>query len=313
MHSLKNANPTSPNTQDSPKSVPSRWRVWIMASRLPTLPAAISPVLVGSAAAIASGKFHAGAFGAALIAALLIQIGTNLANDLFDFQKGADTQDRLGPVRVTQAGLIPPRQVAQGMWVCFGLAFLLTLYLIYLGGWPILVIFIGSVAAGILYTGGPWPLGYNGLGDVFAFVFFGVVAVTGTYYLHTGTFDPFSLLLSLPIGLLVTNILVINNLRDIETDRAAGKRTLAVRFGAPAARVQYTVSLLLAYLVPFLLWLAGWIGPFFWLIVLSLPWAVQLMRRVLAGAAGKSLNPVLKASGQLELLFAVLLSIGLML
>lgn len=296
--------------QKVPGDIP-RWRLWLMAARIPTLPAAVVPVVVGTAAAYGKGSMHIYAFIAAFVAAVLIQVGTNLANDYYDFQKGADTEERLGPTRVTQAGLIPPEEVARGMWVSFGIALLLTLYLIAVGGWPIFVIFVFSVAAGILYTGGPWPLGYNGLGDLFAFLFFGVIAVTGTYFLHTSVFDAFSFTVSLPIGFLVANILVVNNLRDIETDRKAGKRTLAVRLGAEATRLQYALLAAGAYLFPVILWGVGALSNMFWLPFLSLPLAIRLVRTLYSGTSGRALNPVLKQTGQLELLYGLLFSLAL--
>jgi 1,4-dihydroxy-2-naphthoate octaprenyltransferase len=209
---------------------PLGWRVWLLAARPATLPAAVVPVLVGTAAAVGGGAApRPGPFVGALAAAVLIQVGTNLANDYFDYRKGADTIARLGPTRVTQSGLVAPSTVRAATALTFGLAALIGLYLVWVGGWPILVVGLLSILSGIAYTGGPWPLGYHGLGDLFVFVFFGVVAVTGSAYLQTGQLEPFALLASVPVGMLVTAILVVNNLRDVETDRAAGKRTLADR------------------------------------------------------------------------------------
>jgi len=283
----------------------------VLAARIPTLPAAVVPVLVGSAAAVGQGHFRLGVFVAALISSLLIQIGTNYANDLFDFKKGADTEARLGPVRATQAGLLTEAQMARGTWVTFGLALIVGLYLVAVGGWPILVVGLASIAAGVLYTAGPWPLGYHGLGDVFTFVFFGLVAVMGTYYLHTGTLNALALAASLPVGLLVTAILIVNNLRDIDTDRAAGKRTLAVRIGARATRVQYTLFLVAAYAIPVLMGVTGAAGNMFWLPLLSLPVAVRLLRIVWT-ARGAQFNAGLKGTGQLHLLFGILFSLALL-
>ena len=259
MHSSSGGSPTSPNIRASRNPKPGqgsmpRWRVWLLASRLPTLPAAVVPVIVGSAVAFADGAFRPLVLLAALVSSLFIQIGTNFANDLFDFKKGADTEKRLGPTRVTQAGLLTVADVQRGMIITFGLAFLSGLYLVFVGGWPILAIGVLGIAAGILYTGGPWPLGYNGLGDVFVFLFFGVIAVGGTYYAHTGGITSEALVASLPVALLATAILVVNNLRDIETDRVAGKRTLAVRIGPAATRAQYALCVVVSYLVPLLLW-----------------------------------------------------------
>src|SRR6266404_3448552 len=232
----------------TPTALPG-WRLWLMAARPATLPASITPVLVGTAAGVHDGAFVLLPFLSALIAAVLIQVGANLANDLFDFEKGADTSQRLGPLRVTQSGLASPRQVRLAMILSFGAAVLIGLYLITVGGWPILMIGMLCIAAGIAYTGGPWPLGYHGLGDLFVFIFFGLVAVTGSTYLQTGAFSATAFAAALPVGCTVTAILVVNNLRDIETDRQAGKRTLAVRLGALLTRAQYTLLLLLPYVL----------------------------------------------------------------
>lgn len=288
-----------------------RWRVWLLAARIPTLSAAVTPVLVGSAAAWSYGSFRPAVMAAALISSILIQVGANLANDLFDFKKGADTEKRLGPVRVTQAGLLTPQQVERGMWITFGLAVVAGLYLIAVGGWPILAVGLISIAAGILYTGGPWPLAYHGLGDAFVFVFFGIVAVCGTYYVHTGTLDPLAFVASLPVGMIVTAILVANNLRDIETDRAAGKRTLAVRLGARATKAQYILLLTLAYLITLWMGLVGWSSSLFWLPWLTLPLAIRLIRIVLT-KTGRELIPALKGTGALHLLFGLLFAASLL-
>ncbi len=286
-------------------------KIWVTAARPRTLTAAIAPVVVGSALAYEAGSFELWAALAALFGAVFIQIGTNFANDLYDFKKGADI-NRVGPLRVTTAGLLSPRQVEIGMWVVFGLAALCGLYLIYLGGWPILVIGLVSIAAGIAYTAGPFPLGYNGLGDVFTFVFFGLAAVMGTYYVQAGAPTPEVILASLPMGALITNILVVNNVRDVDTDRAAGKRTLAVLFGRSTARAEYFLMLVIAYAVPCILLqltLKVWIT----LPLLSLPIAVRLKRAVFGADDGPTLNKALAGSAQLAALFAVLFAIGIVL
>jgi 1,4-dihydroxy-2-naphthoate octaprenyltransferase len=291
---------------------PLGWRVWLLAARPATLPAAVVPVLVGTAAAVGGGAApRPGPFVGALAAAVLIQVGTNLANDYFDYRKGADTIARLGPTRVTQSGLVAPSTVRAATALTFGLAALIGLYLVWVGGWPILVVGLLSILSGIAYTGGPWPLGYHGLGDLFVFVFFGVVAVTGSAYLQTGQLEPFALLASVPVGMLVTAILVVNNLRDVETDRAAGKRTLAVRLGRPATRRQYAVLVLGAYVAPLLLWLEGPLGRPLWLPWLTLPLGLGLVRLVLVGVEGPRLNQVLKRTGQLHLLFGCLFALAL--
>ena len=289
---------------------PGAVRAWIMAARPPTLPAAVVPVLVGTAAAVADGFFRSVPFVAALFAAILIQIGTNLANDYFDFHKGADTAERLGPIRVTQSGLIMPTTVRTGMIVIFSLAALIGLYLVTVGGIPILIIGLLSIAAGVLYTGGPWPLAYNGLGDLFVLIFFGLVAVTGTAYLHSGFVSTRAFIAALPIALLVTAILVVNNLRDIETDRIAGKRTLAVRIGRRATRVQYILLVVGAYLLLPIGWLLGVLSIWSWLPWLTLPLAIQLMRNV-ATQEGRPLNRALAGTGRLHLLFGILFAVSL--
>ena len=284
---------------------------WLAATRPATLPAAVAPVLVGAAAA-ADERFRLLVFLATMAAALLLQIGTNLANDLFDFERGADTSERLGPTRVTQAGLIAPEHVRLGTILAFAAAVAIGVYLLYIGGWPILAVGVLAILAGVAYTGGPWPFGYHGLGDIVVFVFFGLVAVTGTYYQQTGAVDSSAAVAALPVGKTVTAILVVNNLRDIETDRRAGKRTLAVLLGARATRAQYALLTLGAYAtVPFLLLTdaSAWVL----LSWLSLPLALLLNRSVLQGESGRALNPILQRTGQLHFAFGALLALGLLL
>lgn len=294
-------------------TAPTGWRVWLMAARPATLPASIAPVLVGTAAGVHDGVFILLPFFSALVAAVLIQIGANLANDLFDFEKGADTSQRLGPPRVTQSGLASPWQVRLAMIISFGAAALIGLYLISVGGWPILVVGVLCIAAGIAYTGGPWPLGYHGLGDLFVFLFFGLVAVIGSAYLQTGILSPTAFAAALPVGCTVTAILVVNNLRDIETDRHANKRTLAVRLGAPLTRAQYTLLLLLPYVLVTGFVVRGVFPQACWLAWITLPLAVSLLRTVLRGTEGQALNAVLKGTGQLHLFFGSALAGGLLL
>ena len=293
----------------SPHAVP--WAHWLTAARPATLPAAVAPVLVGAAAA-ADERFRLLVFVATLAAAALIQIGTNFANDLFDFERGADTADRLGPPRVTQSGLIAPERVRAGTVIAFGAAAAIGLYLAYVGGWPILAIGALSIVAGVAYTGGPWPLGYHGLGDLAVFIFFGLTAVIGTYYLQVETISTTVVLAAVPVGFLVTAILVVNNLRDIETDGRAGKRTLAVRLGERGTRAQYALLVLGAFAwTPLLLLADG--GAWVWLSWLALPGALALSRSVLLGAIGRDLNPVLKWTAQLHFAFGALLALGLLL
>lgn len=294
------------------RPIPSRAHAWVMAARPATLPAAIAPVLVGTAVAVHAHHVRVLPFLAALVAAMLIQVGTNFANDLFDFHKGADTVARLGPVRVTQSGLISPREVARAMAVTFGAAVLVGLYLVILGGWPILLVGLASIAAGILYTGGPWPLGYHGLGDVFVFVFFGLVAVSGTYYVQAGAVSATAVAAAVPVGLLATAILIVNNVRDMETDRGAGKRTLAVRLGRRATRAQYAVVVGGAYVVPPLMWLAHAASALVWLPWLTVPLAYRLIGTVATREDGPTLNGALKGTGHLHLLFGILFAAGLL-
>lgn len=288
------------------------FQVWLLAARPRTLPAAASPVLVGIALAVAGGRFRFGPALAALLAALLLQVGANIANDVFDFHRGADTSARQGPLRVTQAGLLAPGQVLAGMWVTFALAGMLGLYLTLVAGWPILLVGIASITAAILYTGGPLPFGYYGLGDLFVFIFFGPVAVCGTYYVQAGQLTPAAAWASIPIGLLTTAILVVNNLRDIETDRSAGKMTLAVRLGASGARLEYLLCVGGAYLVPLLMWVLGIASGWVMLSWLSLPLLLPLVRMIYR-EVGKPLNRALAGTGQFELVYAILFSIGLIL
>ena len=290
-------------------------RAWLLASRPATLPAAAVPVIVGAGAAISEGtNFRPLVLLVTLVAALLIQIGTNFANDYSDFHRGADHDGRLGPVRVTQSGLISHEDVRRGIVVAFGLAALLGCYLAWIGGWPIVAIGVLSILCGLAYTGGPWPFGYHGLGDVFVFVFFGLVAVTGTAYLQSGTWSALALAASIPPGLLITNILVVNNLRDLPTDRAAGKRTLAVRIGDRATRAQYALFTTIAYVVPAAMAFSG-TQPRYWLLLplLTLPLAFIIVRTVVGGLSGRELNPMLRRTGLLLLCFGLLFSAGLVL
>jgi 1,4-dihydroxy-2-naphthoate octaprenyltransferase len=282
-----------------------------MAARPRTLPAAVAPVLVGTALAIHDDEFHALAFLAALIGAILIQVGTNLSNDYSDARRGADTEDRLGPVRVTAGGLVPPRQVLVATYVTFGLSVLVGMYLVYVAGPELLLVGAASILAGVLYTGGPRPYGYEGLGEVFVFTFFGIVAVTGTYYVQAESLPGEAFLLAVPVGLLAAAILVVNNVRDLETDRRAGKRTLAVRLGRERTRVLYAVMLAAAFavLVPLAISLGAWVL----LAALAAPLAVRLVKTVRTHSDGPTLNEALAGTGMLQLAFCVLLSAGILL
>ena len=289
-------------------------RIWLMAARVRTLPAAIAPVLVGTAAAVErAGELpRAGGFVVALLGSVLIQIGTNLANDYSDARRGADTADRLGPVRVTSSGLVTPRRVLVATWIAFGAAVACGVYLAVLAGWVILLIGALSIAAGVLYTGGPRPYGYAGLGEVFVFLFFGLVAVNGSYYVQLEDVSFLSLGLSVAVGLLSTAILVVNNVRDLETDRRAGKRTLAVRLGRERTRRLYTGLVAGAYAV-IVLTLAIDGGPWWALLgLLSVPLAGPPMRAVRTRTDGPSLNAALAGTGALLALFSLLVSAGLL-
>lgn len=278
--------------------------------RLRTLPAAVAPVMVGSALAWHDAGFNGGAALICLGFALLIQIGTNFANDYYDFIKGADTAARVGPRRAVAAGLIEPRVMRRAMIGVFATAFILGLGLIHWGGPWLLVIGVASIVCGIAYTGGPFPLGYHGLGDVFVFIFFGLLAVGATYFVQVGALYADALIVAVPIGLLATNILVVNNYRDVETDAAAGKRTSAVRFGRGFARAQFSLSLIIACLTPLLLVSRG----FSWAVLLPLllgPLAWRHVRRLRVAQSPAELIALLGETGKLLALYALLLSAGL--
>jgi 1,4-dihydroxy-2-naphthoate octaprenyltransferase len=293
-------------------SGPTLVRVWVQAARPKTLYAAVAPVLVGTAVAYAEGGFRPLPALAALFSAIMIQIGTNLANDAADFQKGADTGERLGPLRVTQAGLLAPRQVIAGALLSFGAAALAGLYLFSVAGWPVLALGLFSILAGVGYTAGPFPLGYLALGDLFVFLFFGLTAVAGTAFVQTGQFTALALWAAIPAGLLATAILVVNNLRDLNTDRKAGKITLAVRLGDRRTRWEYAALVAGAYLAPLAMWWAGMASAWVLLTLISAPRAWRITR-ALWGAQGQELNRFLEATGQLELAHCILLGAGLIL
>ncbi len=291
---------------------PSAARIWLMAARPRTLPAAVAPVLVGTALAATEGTFKPLTFIAALVGALFIQVGTNLSNDYSDARRGADTEDRLGPVRVTAGGLVPPRQVLIATYLAFAGAVLAGVYLIATAGWELLLVGVASILAGVLYTGGPRPYGYEGLGEVFVFLFFGVVAVAGSYFAQVEAISTESLLLAIPVGLLASAILVVNNVRDLETDRRAGKRTSAVRLGRPRSRALYTAMLAGAFAFALLPWLAGDLDAWVALVLLAVPLAVPLIRTVRERTDGPALNGALAGTGRLQLVFCVLLSAGIL-
>jgi 1,4-dihydroxy-2-naphthoate polyprenyltransferase len=288
-------------------------RLWLVAARPRTLPAAVAPVLVGTALAGSEDVFRPLAFAAALIGSVFIQIGTNLSNDYSDARRGADTEDRLGPVRVTAGGLMPPRTVLFGTYVAFGVAVAAGLYLAAVAGWELLAVGAASILAGVLYTGGPRPYGYEGLGELFVFLFFGVVAVVGSYFVQTEDLRWEAFALSVPVGLLAAAILVVNNVRDIETDSRAGKRTLAVMLGRGRARRLYAAMLAAAFLAPLVIWLAGGLSAWVLVSLAALPLVPPLLRTVGTRADGPSLNSALAGTGRLLAVFSLLLSMGVLL
>jgi 1,4-dihydroxy-2-naphthoate polyprenyltransferase len=292
---------------------PSPVKIWLMASRPKTLPAGIAPVLVGTALAGYLHVFHPLRFVAALLGSVFIQVGANLSNDYSDARRGADTEDRLGPVRVTAGGLVPPRQVLIATYITFGLAVLCGAYLIAVAGWQLLLIGVASIAAGVLYTGGPKPYGYEGLGELFVFLFFGIAAVVGSYFVQTQHASWEAFVLSVPVGLIASAILVVNNTRDLETDRRANKRTLAVRLGRERSRLMYAVMIYISYPLALICWIFGPLKPWLLLTWLSLPLAAAVVKLVRNHVDGPSLNRALAKTGQLQLVFCVLLCIGIML
>jgi 1,4-dihydroxy-2-naphthoate polyprenyltransferase len=290
----------------------SRLQTWLLAARPATLTAGIVPVLVGSALAARDDSFRFGPAAAALLGALLIQIGTNFVNDADDFERGADTEERLGPVRVTQQGLLSTAEVRRAAWLAFAGVALIGLYLVAVSGWPILLLGIAAILSGLAYTGGPWPLGYHGLGDLFVFLFFGFAAVLGTYYVQTNTLSTLTMVCALPVGALATAILVVNNTRDVGTDRVAGKRTLAVRFGERVARVEFLTLLGVAYAIPLVLWQTGSFTIWILLPLVTLPIAATLACRFSGATDGAAFNAALRNTARLHGIFGILFGAGLL-
>jgi 1,4-dihydroxy-2-naphthoate octaprenyltransferase len=304
-----------------------RWRAWVIAARPQVKPAGAAPVIVGTALAVQDGVFAPWPALAAFLGAMLLQTGADFANDYFDYAKGIDADDSSGYVRVSQAGLIPARRVFGAAIACFGLAFLIGIYLVWIGGLPIVVVGLASIASGLAYSGGPYPIGSHALGDLFVFTFFGVIAVTGTYYVQAsasllqatplwiqpGTLPIAAVVASLPMAGLITNILVVNNIRDIEDDTAAGKRTLAVVLGYRWSRVEYVLLTALAYVVPVWFVLGQSAGFGMVLPYLSLPLAADATRKVLRGRETEELNPALERTGQTVAAYGVLFGLGLLL
>ena len=278
----------------------SSFKAWLLAARPKTLPAAAAPVVVASALAYLDGRFDFFPALAALLGALLLQVGSNVANDLYDFMRGSDAGERLGPMRVTQAGLIPVAQVRRGM------------YLVFHAGWVVVAIGVAAIFAAVAYTGGPFPYGYHGLGDVFVFIFFGLAATVGTYYVQSHTTSALAWWLAIVMGLLIVGILVVNNIRDIESDRQANKRTLAVIFGLKFVQGEYVACIVGAYLIPVLIWFLGLMPVTGFLVLLSIPMAARLIQTIYT-EQGRALNKTLAGTGRLTLIYAVLFLVGILL
>lgn len=286
------------------------WKAWWLAARPKTLPAAIAPVIAGSAVAWHEHGFYLPAAFAALITALLLQIAANFANDAIDFKKGADTAERAGPTRVTAGGLLTADAVLKATGVVLALAAVCGLFLVWRAGWPFLLLGLAAIVCSVAYTGGPFPISYLGLGELFVFLFFGLLAVAGTAYVQTLELTRLALVVSVPIGALAVSILIVNNLRDIPTDTAAGKRTLAVRMGARNTQYEYGLMLLIAMAAPPALFFAGWLNWSWTLTVFAWPVFYRLWRAI-TSQTGPALNPSLGNTGKALLLYSVLLSAAL--
>lgn len=289
---------------------PGSTRAWVLAARPATLTAAFAPVAVGTACAWRVGGFRWDAALAALLGAFLIQIGTNFANDMFDFEKGADTKERLGPTRAAQAGLLTVRQLRRGIILSFSFALGTGVYLTWIAGPVVVVIGLASIAAGLAYTGGPFPLAYNGLGDVFVMVFFGFVAVCGTAFVQVLRVPDLAWAASIPVGALATAILVVNNVRDFEGDARAGKTTLVVKLGREGGVREYALLLTAAYATPVIMLILGWTSVWVCLPLLTVPWGVRLFRSVM-NDRGLVLNDTLAGTAKLLSVFGVLFAIGI--
>jgi len=285
---------------------------WVLAARPHTLPAAIMPVFVGISIAIHDGMIYVPTAIVTLICALLIQIGTNFINDLYDYLKGSDKKDRVGPTRVLASGLISVNEMKIGILVVFGLAFLLGLYLVYMSGWLIFVIGVLSLIAGYAYTGGPYPLAYNGLGDIFVFIFFGFIGTIGSYYVQTQEITLIVIWSSIPVGALITNILVVNNYRDLEEDKIAGKKTLAVKFGGKFARLHYLVFMILSYAILFVVYFTFKQSLFVFLPLLTIPLSIKLVSMIY-NLKGRDLNKTLELTGKLSAIYGILFAVGILL
>ena len=285
-------------------------KIWIEAARPKTLWASIAPVFMGVAMAFSDGGWDLLTAVLTLICSIMIQIGTNFANDYFDFKKGADTKDRIGPIRATESGRVKPQLMRDAYILAFSFSVLFGLYLIYRGGWPILIIGSFSILLGIIYTGGPFPLGYKGLGDIFVLIFFGPVAVGGTYYLQTLEINLSVILAGLSPGLISTALLSVNNLRDIHTDKKAGKKTLAVRFGAFFVRAEYLISILLACVMPLVLLITDPNHPYSLIAMLVILLALPTIKTVLFDDISPALNSALANTGKILLFYSLIFSLG---
>lgn len=294
------------------KEEPTKFQSWLLASRPKTLLASFVPVMVGTALAINVGKFNWLFSFFALVCSLLIQIGTNFTNDLYDYLKGADISSRKGPQRVLASGLISVKQMQAGSLIVFLSAFLLGFYLAYLSSIIILIIGILSIIAGFAYTAGPYPLAYRGLGDIFVFMFFGLIGTMGTFYLNTGELSFPAFLSAIPVGSLITNILVVNNYRDIEEDRIAGKNTLAVKLGKTFTQYQFIFLIVVSFLTPLVLFLFFDLTIWIFLPYLTLPVAYNITR-MLFTLDGIQLNRTLEMTAKLSALYGILFSAGLVL
>lgn len=284
--------------------------IWILAARPKTLLAAFVPVIVGTSLAVAEGSYNLFVSSVALICSILIQIGTNFTNDLYDHLKGADTKERVGPKRALNEGWVTVAQMKVAIYLSFLLSFLMGLYIVYYAGPFILLIGILSIISGFMYTAGPFPLAYNGLGDLFVFLFFGFVGTVGTYFINTGYISSQALISAIPVGALVTNILVVNNYRDIEQDKMAGKQTLAVLLGKNFAFVEYCTLLASSFAVPLIMYIYYDLTYWIFLPYLTLPFAYKLIIMLL-NYKGTELNPALELSAKLSALFGLLFSLGL--
>jgi 1,4-dihydroxy-2-naphthoate octaprenyltransferase len=298
-----------PVTQTTPPH-PSYFQSIVLASRPKTLPAAASPVIVGWGIALGMHHFALLPAMVTLLCAVLIQIGTNMVNDVLDFQKGADTSERLGPVRVTLSGLLTPQQVWLATLATFGLAALGGVYLAFYAGWPVIVIGLACMLAGYLYTGGPLPLTHIGLGDLFVLLFFGFTALCGTVFVLTGSIPPIAWLSAFGVGVLVTDILVVNNIRDINTDRQAGRINIPSQYGRCAGEIEYGVLVIFAYITPPLMILLTGENPAVLLALLSLPLAIRLFLRLKATPIGREFNTLLAGTARLLLVYSLLLAVG---